>query len=85
MPARFVINPHVLLAKDDPETKTIQSVVVDLGCLLLLKTTHILLKGDREIKLVMTRKPPLCWLALPVLEGAMQAARGKVSSSLTQL
>lgn len=73
VPARFVINPHVLLVKGVSETLKQYKLLSLLlaASYRLLKTTHIMLKGDREIKLVMTGKPLLCWLALPVLEGAM--------------
>lgn len=52
----------------------------------MLKTLHALVTGHREIKLVLTRKLPLFWLALIVLVGDNAACCGrKVINSLTQL
>lgn len=42
---------------------------------LLVKTLHTLVTEHREIKLVLTRKLPSCWLAL-VLEGIIYSAVG---------
>lgn len=43
---------------------------------LLLKIPHIQVIGHGKIILVLTDKLPPCWLALLVLEDALQAACG---------
>lgn len=54
---------HVLklLVIDFLETlKTIQAAATVLGKALLLKTLHTLITGHEEIKLILTKKFPLC-------------------------
>lgn len=41
------------------------------GKTLLLKIPHTLVKGYREIKMILNRKLPHYWLAFIVLEGSM--------------
>lgn len=52
------------------------------GKTLSLKTPCSFIIELGEIKLVVTRKLPHCWIALIVLEGAMQAAREKIFSTV---
>lgn len=47
------------------------------GKTLFLKAPHILATGGGEIKLVLTRKFPPCWIAFTVLGGAMQTIMGE--------
>lgn len=63
---------HVLklLVIDFLETlETIQAAATVLGKALLLKTLHTLITSHEEIKLILTKKFPLCWLAFIALEG----------------
>lgn len=65
---------HVLklLVIDFLETlETIQAAATVLGKALLLKTLHTLITGHEEIKLILTKKFPLCWLAFIALEGTI--------------
>lgn len=50
------------------------------GKTLLLKIPHTLVPELGEIKLVLTWKPPPCWLAFIVLEGAIHAVETEKSS-----
>lgn len=53
-----------LLVIDFLETlETIQATTTILGKALLLKTLHTLITGHEAIKLILTKKFPLCWLA----------------------
>lgn len=55
------------------------------GTILLLKIPHTLIKGYKEIKMIVNRKLLPCWLAFIVLEGSMQAAERKKSYQQTYL
>lgn len=66
--------------------KTIQIVVVILGCLpeirgksLLLKTAYPTDTGLGETELQLMGRPPLCRLLLIVSESALQASRKKIN------